>query len=91
MESEDVGGILNKYLELVFTEEKAMTDAEVRDEHVNILENVNILKEKVLGILNSIKVIKSLGAHGIYPKFLQKAREEITGALADIFTSSLTT
>eukprot|EP00061_Rhincodon_typus_P000977 g13342.t1 len=76
---------------MVFTKEKDTTDVEVRDECVNTLENVNMLKEEVFGILSCIKVDKSPGPDGIYPRFLREAREEIAGALADIFTSSLTT
>eukprot|EP00061_Rhincodon_typus_P003219 g19566.t1 len=90
-EPQEVGKILNKYFVLVFAVEKDMTDVDIRDECVNTLENVSILKEEVLGILNCIKVDKSPGPDGIYPRLLREAREEIAGALADIFTSSLTT
>eukprot|EP00061_Rhincodon_typus_P004261 g22149.t1 len=86
-----VGEILNEYFASVFNKEKDMTYAEVRDECANTLENVNILKEEVLGILNCIKIDKSPGLDGIYPRFLREAREDIAGAIADIFTSSLTT
>eukprot|EP00061_Rhincodon_typus_P002100 g16622.t1 len=68
-----------------------MTDVQVRDECVDILENINILKKEVFGILNCIKVDKTPGPDGVNPRLLQEAREEIAGALADIFTSCLTT
>eukprot|EP00061_Rhincodon_typus_P013763 g40342.t1 len=48
-------------------------------------------QEEVLGILNCITVDKFPGLDGIYPRLLREAREEIAGALADIFISSLTT
>eukprot|EP00061_Rhincodon_typus_P005241 g24514.t1 len=92
MEPQEVGEILNEYFALVFTKEKdPMTDAEVRDECVNTLVNVNILKEEVLGILKCVKVDKSPRPDAIYPRLLREARKEIAEALADIFTSSLTT
>eukprot|EP00061_Rhincodon_typus_P003667 g20667.t1 len=91
MEPQEVEEILNKYFVLVFTKEKDMSDIEVRDEFVNTVENVNVLKEEFLGILNCIKVDKSPGPDGMYPRLLREAREEIVGALTDIFTSPLTT
>eukprot|EP00061_Rhincodon_typus_P005511 g25104.t1 len=91
MEPQEVGDILNEYFVSVFPEEKDMTDVEVRDEGVNTLQNVSILKEEFLGIPNCIKVDKSPGPDGIYPRLLHEAKEEIAGALADIFTSCLNT
>eukprot|EP00061_Rhincodon_typus_P005914 g26002.t1 len=68
-----------------------MTDVEVRNEYVNALKNVKTLKEEVLGIPKCIKVDKSPGPDRVYSRFLRETREEIAGALVDIFTSSLTT
>eukprot|EP00061_Rhincodon_typus_P016135 g44188.t1 len=48
MESQEVGEILNEYFVLVFTKEKDMIDAEVRDECANTLQKVNILTDEVL-------------------------------------------
>ena len=62
--------IVNEYFVSVFTKEKDMTDVEVRDRCVNALENVNISKEEVLGILNCFKVNKSPRLDGIYPRLL---------------------
>eukprot|EP00061_Rhincodon_typus_P002191 g16843.t1 len=45
----------------------------------------------VLGVLKNIKVDKSPGPDGIYPRLLREAREEIAGALTKIFVSSLAT
>eukprot|EP00061_Rhincodon_typus_P014586 g41692.t1 len=50
-----------------------------------------ITKEVVLGLLKSIKVDKSPGPDGIYPRLLTEAREEIAGALTKIFVSLLAT
>eukprot|EP00061_Rhincodon_typus_P013885 g40535.t1 len=47
------------------------------------------MKEEVLGVLKYIKVDKFPGPDGIYPKLLWEAREELAGALTDIFASSL--
>ena len=55
---------------------------------VDILGHVDIKKEG-LGILKSIKVDKSPGPDGIYPRILREARAEIAGALTEIFVSSL--
>eukprot|EP00061_Rhincodon_typus_P002472 g17659.t1 len=66
VEPQEVGGILNEYFVLVFTKEKDMTNVEVRDECVNILENVNILKEVVLGFLTCIMIDKYPRSDGIY-------------------------
>eukprot|EP00061_Rhincodon_typus_P003200 g19519.t1 len=90
VELQEVGEILNEYFVSVFTEND-MNNVEVRNECVNTLENVNILKEEVLGILNCIKIGKSPGPDGTYPRLLREVREEIAGALADMFISSLTT
>ena len=41
--------------------------------------------------MRNIKVDKSPGPDGIYPRILKEAREEIVGALREIFVSSLAT
>ena len=58
---------------------------------VDSLSHVEIKKEVVLGFLRNIKVDKSPGPDGIYPRILKEAREEIAGALREIFVSSLAT
>ena len=45
----------------------------------------------VLGFLRNIKGDKSPGSDGIYPIILREAREEIAGALTELFVSSLAT
>eukprot|EP00061_Rhincodon_typus_P003039 g19135.t1 len=89
-EPQKVGEILNEYFVSVFTEEKDTTVVGVRDEWVKNLENINILKEEVLGILNCIKVDKTQGPDEIHTRLLREVREEIAEALADNFASSLT-
>eukprot|EP00061_Rhincodon_typus_P009067 g32253.t1 len=74
IEPQEVGEILNEYFVLVFTEEKDMTDVEVRDEYVNTLKNVSILKEEVLGILNCIKV-KFWRLANVVPSFKKGNRD----------------
>eukprot|EP00061_Rhincodon_typus_P011646 g36826.t1 len=71
--------------------EKDMEDSEICVEHANKLWHFEIKKEVVLGLLKSIKVDKSPGSNGIYPRLLSKARGEIVGALTKIFVSSLAT
>jgi len=58
---------------------------------VNALENVNVLKEEVLGIRYCIQLDRCPGPDGFVPMLLRDARGEKAGALTDIFTSSLTT
>eukprot|EP00061_Rhincodon_typus_P015144 g42662.t1 len=54
-----------------------------------MLWRFEIKKEVTLGLLKSIKVDKSPGPNGIYPRLIREAREEIAGALTKIFISSL--
>ena len=44
-----------------------------------------------MGVLKSIKVDKSPGPNGIYPRLLREARVEIAGVLTEIFAFSLAT
>eukprot|EP00061_Rhincodon_typus_P016433 g44648.t1 len=71
--------------------EKDMEDSEVSVEYANMLGHFEIEKEVVLGLFKSIKVDKSPGPNGIYPRFLRETRGEIAGALTKIFVSSLAT
>ena len=41
--------------------------------------------------MRNIKIDKSPGPDGIYPRILREAREDIAGALREIFVSSLAT
>eukprot|EP00061_Rhincodon_typus_P000577 g12106.t1 len=58
---------------------------------VKFLSQVAIKKEEVLSVLKSIKVDKSPGPDGIYPRILRETIEQIAGASTDIFVSSLAT
>eukprot|EP00061_Rhincodon_typus_P000631 g12266.t1 len=66
-----------------------MTDVEVRDRCLITLAQVSIRRGEVLGILKGIKVDQSPGPDGIYPRLLREVREEIAGALTEIFAASL--
>eukprot|EP00061_Rhincodon_typus_P006990 g28209.t1 len=68
-----------------------MEDSEVSVEHADMLGHFEIKKEVVLGLLKSIKLEKSPGPDGIYPRWLREARQEIADALTKIFVSSLAT
>eukprot|EP00061_Rhincodon_typus_P004655 g23099.t1 len=57
----------------------------------DILGTVRITVEEVLKVLECMMADKSPGPDQIYPRTLHDAREEIAGALADIFASSLAT
>eukprot|EP00061_Rhincodon_typus_P001457 g14842.t1 len=54
-----------------------------------MLGHFEIKKEVVLRALKGIKVDKSPGPDGIYPRLVREAREEIAGALTKTFVSSL--
>eukprot|EP00061_Rhincodon_typus_P013906 g40573.t1 len=56
-----------------------------------MLGHLQIKKEVVLDPLKCIKVDKSSGPNDICPRLLKEAREEIAGALTNIFVSSLST
>eukprot|EP00061_Rhincodon_typus_P008771 g31679.t1 len=53
------------------------------------LEEVDVSKEDVLGILSKLKIDNSPGPDGIYPRILWEARDEIAEPLVMIFSSSL--
>eukprot|EP00061_Rhincodon_typus_P008600 g31345.t1 len=89
VELEELSEVLNEHFTMVFTKEKDMEDVKIREGYVHILGHVDIKKEEVLGVLKNIKVDKSLGPDGIYPRMLKEAREEIAGVLTEIFVSSL--
>eukprot|EP00061_Rhincodon_typus_P000351 g11415.t1 len=83
--------ILDEYFVSLFTEERDMTDVEVSDRCLITLGQVGIMKGEVLGILKGIRVNKSPGLDVIYPRLLREVKEEIAGALTDIFAASLST
>jgi len=73
LELEDVGEILNEYIESVFTEHKDMEDRKNSVEHAKMLGHFVIQKEMVLGLWRSIKMDKTPGPNGIYPRLLREA------------------
>eukprot|EP00061_Rhincodon_typus_P015388 g43029.t1 len=91
VEPDDVGEVLNEYFVSVFTKEKELVEDDVREGSVEYQSQVAIKKERVLCILKSMKVDRSPGPDGIYPRILTEAREQIAGALTGIFVSSLAT
>eukprot|EP00061_Rhincodon_typus_P012384 g38084.t1 len=60
-------------------------------EHANVVGHFEIKKEVMFGLLKSIKVDKTPGPDGIYPRLLKEASEVIVGALTKIFVSLLAT
>eukprot|EP00061_Rhincodon_typus_P003128 g19359.t1 len=64
---------------------------DLREGSVKFLNQVAIKKEEVLYILKTIKVDKSPGPDGIYPRILREAKDQIAGELTDIYASSLAT
>eukprot|EP00061_Rhincodon_typus_P000522 g11956.t1 len=83
--------ILTAYFASVFTEERDITNVEVRDRCLITLGQVGIRRGEVLGILKDIRVDRSPGPDGIYPRLLREVGEEIAGTLTDIFAASLST
>eukprot|EP00061_Rhincodon_typus_P005674 g25489.t1 len=68
-----------------------MEDKEISVEHANMLWHFEIKTKAVMGFMKRIKVDKSVGPDGIYPKLLREAKEEIARALTKIVVSSLAT
>eukprot|EP00061_Rhincodon_typus_P004266 g22160.t1 len=91
MEPQEMGEVLNEYFVSVFTIEKDLVNEESEEGCVDSLGHIEIKREEVLGVLKNIKVDKSSGPDGIYPRILREAREEIAGAWTEIFVSSLAT
>ena len=89
MESEEIGEALNEYFSSVFTKERGHVVEEDSVIQAGRLEEVDIQKEDVLAILKSLRIDKSPGPDGIYPRILWEARDEIAEPLALIFMSSL--
>jgi len=75
----------------VFTQEKDNVLEENAETQAIRIESIEVRREEVLAILIRVKIDKSPGPDGIYPKILWEAREEIAEPLALIFTSSLST
>eukprot|EP00061_Rhincodon_typus_P008316 g30829.t1 len=75
----------------VFTKKCDMVDGESQERYIDVLGQVNINKEVVLGVLKSIKVNKYPGPDGIYSRILREAGEDIAVALYKIIVSSLVT
>eukprot|EP00061_Rhincodon_typus_P013164 g39363.t1 len=86
-----MGAILNEYFASVFTIEKDLVDNEFGEGFRDSLGHVEIKMEEVLEVLKNIKVDKSPGPDGVYPRILREARDEIVGAEREIFVSLLTT
>eukprot|EP00061_Rhincodon_typus_P002714 g18280.t1 len=82
MEPEEMGEVLKEYFASVFVKEKYMDDGKIREGYIDIK------KEEVL---KNIRVNKTLGPNGIYPRRLKEKREEIVGVLTEIFVSSSAT
>ena len=90
MESEEIGEAMNEYFSSVFTKERSHVFEDESMLQADRLE-VDVLREDVLAILKNLKVDKSPGLDGIYPRILWEARDEIAEPLALIFGSSLST
>eukprot|EP00061_Rhincodon_typus_P006991 g28210.t1 len=86
-----MGEVLNEYFSSEFTMEKDMKIWELGEVSDDIMGKVHFTVEEVLEVLEHLKVDKSPGPDQMYPGTLQQAGEEIAGALADIFISSLAT
>ena len=91
VESEEIGEALNEYFSSVFTQERdSVVEGSTEMQAVG-LDGIEVHKEEVLAILERVKIDKSPGPDGIYPRILWEAREEIAQPLALIFVSSLST
>jgi len=91
LESEEVEEVLNEYFASVFTGERDFVACEDSVKQADMLEPVDVKKEEVLGIFKNMRIDKSSGPDGIYPRLQREVREEIVAPLAMIFASSLST
>ncbi|XP_067864748.1 neuropeptides capa receptor-like [Heterodontus francisci] len=95
-ESEEVDGIAMGYHFgagdlLQSCKELDDTNIVVNQEQCEILDMISIMREEVREGLTSLKVDKSPGQNGLYPRLSKEASEKITGALRIIVKSSLDT
>eukprot|EP00061_Rhincodon_typus_P001961 g16259.t1 len=88
---EEMDEVLNEYFASVFTIGKDLVDDDSGEGGVDSSGHVEIKREEELGVLKNMKVDKSPGPDGIYPRIRREASEEIVGALKEIFVSSLAT
>eukprot|EP00061_Rhincodon_typus_P009309 g32719.t1 len=91
MEQQEMGEILNEYFASVFTVEKDIETRELAEINSDILKNVHITEQEVLGVLKHIKVDKSPGPDQVYPRTLWEDWDVIVGPLAEIVASSIAT
>ena len=70
VESEEIGEALNEYFLSVFTQEKDNVVEENTEIQAIGLDGIEVHKEEVLAILESVKIDKSPGPDGIYPRIL---------------------
>jgi len=89
VEPEEIGEALTEYFSSVFTQEKDSVVEENTEFQAIRLDGIAVHKEEVLAIVESVKIDKSPGPDGIYPRILWEARQEIAEPLALIFMSSL--
>jgi len=75
MESEAIGEALNEYFSSVFTNERGHDVEEDSVIQAGRLEEVDIQKEDVLAILKSLRIDKSPGPDGIFPRILWRGQE----------------
>ncbi|PIK50830.1 putative RNA-directed DNA polymerase from mobile element jockey-like [Apostichopus japonicus] len=81
---------LNEFFCSVFTSQDLASIPHVdKQNYANILDNVEIIVEKVLQKLCNLKITKAQGPDGIPPRILYELREEVAPALAKIFKMSL--
>ena len=83
---------LNRYFVSVFTVEDTNNMPKIDDKKTMAgedLETIIITKEVVLGKLLGLKLIKSPGPDGMYPRVLKEMAGEIANALVVIYQNSL--
>ena len=86
MESEEIGEAMNEYFSSVFTKERGHVFEDESVIQADRLEEVDVLREDVLAILKNLRVDKSPGPDGKYPRILWEARDEIAEPLASDLT-----
>eukprot|EP00061_Rhincodon_typus_P008235 g30672.t1 len=77
VELQDMGEILNEYFSIVFTVEKDMKTWELGEVSGDILGTAHVTVEKVLGVLECMKVENSPGPDQFFDEVTRKVDEDI--------------
>lgn len=88
----EMSNILNNFFASVFTTEDTSNipvPPTIPIAGNNILREINVTEDDTLKLIDNLKVNKSPGPDGIYPRVLKEAKKELARPLTSIFNTSL--